>query len=143
MRVSKERGCEMGREVGYSVRFDDRTSDKTLIKYATDGILVRECLLDADLKDYSVVILDEAHERSLNTDILFALVKRAVIRRKGTLKMLITSATLKIEEISAYYSNCPSISVSGRCFPVSILHQPTPKEERVKYSVSASIRIHL
>jgi len=76
-RVSAERGLrDIGGEIGYTVRFDD-VSDKrkTQIKYVTDGILVRECLIDPDLSDYSVVILDEAHERSLNTDILFALVK--------------------------------------------------------------------
>jgi ATP-dependent RNA helicase DHX8/PRP22 len=82
-RVSAERGLrDVGGEIGYTVRFDD-VSDrrKTQIKYVTDGILVRECLIDPDLSDYSVVILDEAHERSLNTDILFALVKQAVLRR--------------------------------------------------------------
>jgi len=75
-RVSYERKCKMGDEVGYTVRFDDcSTTENTLIKYVTDGILVRECLLDADLTRYSVVVLDEAHERSLYTDILFALIK--------------------------------------------------------------------
>ena len=69
----------------------------TQIKYVTDGILVRECLIDPNLSDYSVVILDEAHERSLNTDILFALVKQAVLRRKGSLRLIVTSATLKTE----------------------------------------------
>ena len=76
-RVSTKRGIrEPGGEVGYTVRFDDVSDKKkTIIKYVTDGILVRECLIDPDLSEYSVVILDEAHERSLNTDILFALVK--------------------------------------------------------------------
>ena len=75
-RVSNERGCRLGQEVGYTIRFDDKTDPSmTQIKYATDGILVSECLRDPDLTNYSVVVLDEAHERSLNTDILFALVK--------------------------------------------------------------------
>lgn len=91
----------MGNEVGYSIRFDDHfDKEKTFIKYVTDGILVRECLQDADLTNYSVVILDEAHERSLNTDILFALVKKAVERRRGGLRLVVTSATLKTEKIS-------------------------------------------
>jgi len=125
----------MGKEVGYSIRFDDFTDPNglTQIKYVTDGILVRECLIDPDLKDYQVVILDEAHERSLNTDILFALVKQAVLRRKGSLRLVVTSATLKTDQIARYYfgkptllgdnsSGCPVLSVSGRCYPVSILH---------------------
>jgi ATP-dependent RNA helicase DHX8/PRP22 len=78
-RVAFERGSEMGKEVGYTIRFEDRTCGETQIKYVTDGILVRECVMDPNLSKYSVVILDEAHERSLNTDILFTLVKNAVI----------------------------------------------------------------
>lgn len=95
-RVAEERGCsKVGGEVGYTIRFEDVSDpERTRIKYVTDGILVRECLEDPDLKNYSVVVLDEAHERSLNTDILFALVKQAVQRRKGTLRLVVTSATL-------------------------------------------------
>lgn len=74
-RVAFERSCQVGEEVGYSVRFDNCSGDKTQIKYVTDGFLVRECLADPNLRRYSVVVLDEAHERSLDTDILFALVK--------------------------------------------------------------------
>ena len=75
-RVAFERQVELGEEVGYTIRFDDMSHpQKTKIKYVTDGILVRECLIDPNLSNYSVVILDEAHERSLNTDILFTLVK--------------------------------------------------------------------
>ena len=96
-RVCHERSCHLGKEVGYTVRFDDKSSSDTKIKYVTDGILVRECLRDQNLENYSVVILDEAHERSLNTDILFALCKLAVKRRKGTLRLVITSATLRTD----------------------------------------------
>eukprot|EP00347_Sterkiella_histriomuscorum_P017631 403348600 len=172
-RVSYERQTSLGREVGYSIRFDDCTDSKgrTQIKYVTDGILVRECLLDPDLNEYSVVVLDEAHERSLNTDILFALVKQAVLRRRGQLRLVVTSATLKTDQIAKYYFafvkeensqlidqnqssqlkqqqqqqyyGCPVLSVSGRCFPVSILHQDSPKEQRVETSVQIAIRIHL
>jgi ATP-dependent RNA helicase DHX8/PRP22 len=127
-RVAFERQCQLGEEVGYSIRFEDKSSRQTRIKYVTDGILVRECVMDPNLKNYSVVILDEAHERSLNTDILFSLVKQAVINRKGGLKLIITSATLKTSQISEFYDNCPILSVSGRCYPVSIMHTPTPRD---------------
>jgi len=143
-RVASERDCKLGEGVGYTVRFDDHSDEyKTQIKYVTDGILVRECIQDPDLRKYSVVVLDEAHERSLNTDILFALVKQAVLRRKGTLRLVITSATLKTNEISKYYFNCPIMSVSGRCFPVSILHKQSYKDKRVENSVDSAIKIHL
>ena len=80
-RVASERNCEVGEEVGYSIRFDDNCTGRTRLKFMTDGILVRECLRDPLLSQYSVVMLDEAHERSIHTDILFGLLKAAVHRR--------------------------------------------------------------
>lgn len=75
-RVAEEFGCELGQEVGYSIRFEDCTSKKTKIKYMTDGVLLRESLNDPDLEQYSCVIMDEAHERSLNTDVLFGILMK-------------------------------------------------------------------
>jgi ATP-dependent RNA helicase DHX8/PRP22 len=79
----------------------------------------------------------------LNTDILFALVKQAVLRRRGTLRLVVTSATLRTDELSKYYFDCPLLSVSGRCYPVAILHQDSPKEQRVDMAVQIAIRVHL
>lgn len=93
-RLCYERNMKLGQEIGYTIRFDNKCSKNTSIRYCTDGILVRECLHDPLLKKHHIVILDEAHERSLYTDVLFALVKQAVVKRKGSLKLLITSATL-------------------------------------------------
>lgn len=104
-RVAFESHSDLGGHVGYTIRFEDNSCDRTKIKYVTDGILVRECLIDKDLNDYDVVILDEAHERSMYTDILFSLVKQAVIRRKGSLRLIVTSATLQTKMFSQFFYN--------------------------------------
>jgi len=95
-RVAEEMGCVLGEEVGYSIRFEDITGPNTVIKYMTDGMLLREALLDPDMKNYSIIMLDEAHERQLGTDVLFGLLKRVVERRKD-FKLIVTSATLDAE----------------------------------------------
>ena len=117
-RVCLERDCKLGEEVGYTIRFDDKTKQKTQLRYITDGIFVRQCINDPYLFNYNVVILDEAHERSLYTDVLFALVKKAVHYRKGTLKLIITSATLNTKTFSNYYGGCPVIQMHGKLYPV-------------------------
>jgi pre-mRNA-splicing factor ATP-dependent RNA helicase DHX16 len=87
-------GCKLGQEVGYSIRFEDNTSEQTIIKYMTDGMMLREFMLEPDLKSYSVIIIDEAHERSMHTDILITLIKDLAIERPE-LKIVISSATLE------------------------------------------------
>jgi ATP-dependent RNA helicase DHX8/PRP22 len=79
-RVSEEVGCRLGQEVGYLIRFEDCTSPETRIKYMTDGMLQRECLIDPDVSQYSVVMLDEAHERTIATDVLFGLLKSTLLK---------------------------------------------------------------
>lgn len=123
-RVADERGCRLGEEVGYSIRFEDRTGPRTRIKYMTDGVLVRECLEDPHLSRYGVVMLDEAHERSIDTDILFGLLKRALAHRSD-LRAVITSATLDVERFAAFFGGCPFISVPGRTHAVDVYHSKT------------------
>ncbi|KAG6757239.1 hypothetical protein POTOM_037545 [Populus tomentosa] len=135
-RVAQELGVTLGEEVGYAIRFEDRTSDLTRIKYLTDGVLLRESLSNPELNQYSVIILDEAHERSLNTDILLGLVKRLVKTRASKLKVLITSATLDGEKVSEFFSDCPVLNVPGKLYPVEILYS----EERPKSYIESSLR---
>eukprot|EP00833_Pecoramyces_ruminatium_P001303 jgi/Orpsp1_1/1175335/evm.model.c7180000053438.1 len=98
-RVSEETMTKLGETVGYAIRFEDCTSDKTVIKYMTDGVLLRETLKEPDLDKYSAIILDEAHERSLHTDVLMGLLKRIIARRRD-LKLIVTSATMNSKQIS-------------------------------------------
>eukprot|EP00889_Picochlorum_renovo_P003149 jgi/Picre1/30179/NNA_005548.t1 len=101
-RVSDEMGVELGKEVGYSIRFEDVTSEDTVIKYMTDGVLLRETLTEPDLDRYSAVIMDEAHERSLNTDVLFGILKKVVSRRRD-FRLIVTSATLDADKFSNFF----------------------------------------
>ncbi|KAM9853617.1 putative ATP-dependent RNA helicase DHX40 [Aulostomus maculatus] len=125
-RVALEMQCILGRQVGYQVRFDDCTSQETEVKYMTDGCLLREILADPGLSQYSVVILDEVHERSLNTDILLGLLKkilsdptRATRGRTCPLRVVVMSATLETDKLSAFLGHCPVFTIPGRTFPVS------------------------
>ena len=127
-RVAVEMGVRLGQEVGYSIRFEDCTSPKTLVKYMTDGMLLRECLMDRKLSSYQVIILDEAHERTIHTDVLFGLLKTAMDERPD-LKLIVTSATLDAEKFSAYFNDCPIFRIPGRIFPVEILFSKDPEPD--------------
>ncbi|XP_021899621.1 probable pre-mRNA-splicing factor ATP-dependent RNA helicase DEAH4 isoform X2 [Carica papaya] len=142
-RVAQELGVRLGEEVGYAIRFEDRTSERTLIKYLTDGVLLRESLSNPELNHYSVIILDEAHERSLNTDILLGLMKRLVKMRASNLKVLITSATLDGEKVSEFFSNCPVLTVPGKLYPVEILYSKERPTSYLEASLRAAIEIHV
>ncbi|GIL69699.1 hypothetical protein Vretifemale_520, partial [Volvox reticuliferus] len=141
-RVSEEMGVELGAEVGYSIRFEDCTSDKTIIKYMTDGVLLRETLINEDIDNYSVVVMDEAHERSLNTDVLFGILKRVVGRRRD-FKLIVTSATLDAQKFSDFFGSVPIFTIPGRTFPVDILWSRTVQEDYVEAAVKQAITIHL
>ncbi|XP_050276299.1 probable pre-mRNA-splicing factor ATP-dependent RNA helicase DEAH4 [Quercus robur] len=142
-RVAQELGVHLGDEVGYAIRFEDRTSERTHIKYLTDGVLLRESLSNPELSQYSVIILDEAHERSLNTDILLGLMKRLVRMRASNLKVLITSATLDGEKVSNFFSNCPILSVPGKLYPVEILYSNERPTSYLEASLKTALDIHI
>ncbi|KAK9074621.1 hypothetical protein SSX86_007219 [Deinandra increscens subsp. villosa] len=142
-RVAQELDVRLGEEVGYAIRFEDRTSERTCIKYLTDGVLLRESLSDPELKQYSVIILDEAHERSLNTDILMGLMKRLIRLRASNLKVLITSATLDGEKVSNFFSDCPILNVPGKLFPVEILYSAEQPKSYIESSLRKAIDIHV
>ena len=141
-RVSEEMECELGSTVGYAIRFEDCTSDKTKIKYMTDGILLRESLNEGDLDRYSAIILDEAHERSLSTDILMGLLRKILTRRRD-LKLIVTSATMNADKFSKFYGNAATFSIPGRTFPVEIFHSKSPCEDYVDSAIKQVLQIHL
>uniref|UniRef100_A0A915C1J7 RNA helicase n=1 Tax=Parascaris univalens TaxID=6257 RepID=A0A915C1J7_PARUN len=142
-RVSEEMGVELGQECGYAIRFEDCTSENTRLKYMTDGILLRECLGDPDLDQYSAIIMDEAHERSLNTDVLFGLL-RDVVARRADLKLIVTSATMDAEKFATFFGgHTPCFTIPGRTFPVEIFHARTPMEDYVDAAVKQAVKVHL
>ncbi|KIY69583.1 putative PRP16-RNA-dependent ATPase [Cylindrobasidium torrendii FP15055 ss-10] len=141
-RVSEEMECKLGGTVGYAIRFEDCTSADTKIKYMTDGVLLRESLNEGDLDRYSVIILDEAHERSLNTDVLMGLLRKILSRRRD-LKLIVTSATMNAAKFSSFYGNAPQYTIPGRTFPVETFHSKSPCEDYVDSAVKQILQIHL
>ena len=143
-RIAFERGTAFINDyISYTIRFDDRCTDKTRLRYMTDGILVRECIDDPMLNKYHIVILDEAHERQISTDILFSLCKEAVRKRNGGLKLIVTSATMDTNQFSDYFDKCPVQNMEGKCYPVELLWGETSTNSRVHEAVKAAIRMHL
>lgn len=141
-RVAEEVGVKLGSEVGYSIRFEDCTSDRTVLKYMTDGMLLREFLNEPDLASYSAIIVDEAHERTLHTDILFGLVKD-IARFRPDLKVLIASATLDAEKFSTFFDDAPIFRIPGRRFPVDIYYTKAPEADYIEATVVSCMQIHV
>ncbi|KAK7010900.1 ATP-dependent RNA helicase DHX8 [Biomphalaria glabrata] len=141
-RVSEEFGCRLGQEVGYTIRFEDCTSAETKIKYMTDGMLLRECLIDGDLTQYAVIMLDEAHERTIHTDVLFGLLKQAV-KKRSDLKLIVTSATLDAVKFSQYFYEAPIFTIPGRTYPVAILYTKEAETDYLDASLITVMQIHL
>lgn len=141
-RVAEEFGCRIGEEVGYAIRFEDCTGPDTVIKYMTDGMLLREILIDENLSQYSVIMLDEAHERTIHTDVLFGLLKH-LVKRRPDLRLIVTSATLDAEKFSGYFFNCNIFTIPGRTFPVDILYTKQPESDYLDAALITVLQIHL
>lgn len=150
-RVAQEFGCNVGEEVGYGIRFDFKCSDRTKIRYYTDGVLLRETMNDPLLSKYSVIIVDEAHQRSLQSDILLGLLKK-IQKRRTDLRIIVTSATLDATALKSFFENNMTddptqddtliMSVQGRAHPVDVLYLNTPCRDYIRSAVDTVINIH-
>ena len=159
-RVSEEMEVKLGGLVGYAIRFEDCTSHETAIKCKftfprpisnecanhdsdmTDGVLLRESLTQRDLDKYSCIIMDEAHERALNTDVLMGLIKKVIGRRRD-LKLIVTSATMNSERFARFFGGAPEFTIPGRTFPVDIQYSRSPCEDYVDSAVKQALAIHV
>ncbi|MCZ6618774.1 MAG: ATP-dependent RNA helicase HrpA, partial [Gammaproteobacteria bacterium] len=133
-RIAEELSVSVGDEVGYAVRFNDRVSERTRIKLVTDGLLLTEIRSDRFLERYDVIILDEAHERSLNVDFLIGYLKQLLVKRHD-LKLIITSATIDVAAFSKHFWDAPVVEVSGRSYPIEVRY--CPGEEREEALISS------
>lgn len=127
-RIAEELKSEIGSTVGYKVRFNDQVNENTLVKLMTDGILLAEIQNDRYLNQYDTLIIDEAHERSLNNDFILGYLKQ-ILPKRPDLKVIITSATIDVARFSRHFNNAPIIEVSGRTFPVEVRYRPITEEE--------------
>lgn len=159
MRVAEEVGCEVGKEVGYSIRFEDVTSPSTTIKLLTDGLLIREAMMNPLLTQYSVIMVDEAHERSISTDVLLGLLKK-ILARRPELRVIISSATIQAEDFVKFFTvpkapgegeaetqedeekKVVALGVQGRSYPIDVLYLGDPTEDYVQRAVQTVIDIH-
>lgn len=147
MRVSEEYGCHVGQEVGYSVRFNNVTSRHTKLKYITDGMLLRELMIDPKLKKYSTIIVDEAHERTILTDLLIGFLKGLIIERNKDskspdFKVIIMSATLDADKFSKFFNDAPILFVEGKMYPVERYYISKPADDILDAMVKSIIQIN-
>ncbi|CAK8685220.1 putative ATP-dependent RNA helicase DHX35 [Clavelina lepadiformis] len=149
-RVANEQNCVLGNEIGYAIRFDESCdSQKTLVKYVTEGVLLTEMMADPLLKKYNVVMVDEAHERNVNTDVCLGLLKKIQAKRPD-LRIIVSSATLDAEKLIEYFSDVTSeqdnkvfaLSVQGRHYPIEIFYTQSPVSDYVTATINSILQIH-
>ena len=141
-RVAEEMGVKLGNEVGYAIRFEDQTSDKTVLKYMTDGMLLRELLTEPDLAGYSALMIDEAHERTVPTDIACGLLKD-IAKARPDLKLLISSATIDAQKFQKYFDDAPIFNIPGRRYPVDIHYTSQPEANYLAAAITTVFQIHI
>ncbi|KAK6464577.1 P-loop containing nucleoside triphosphate hydrolase protein [Scheffersomyces coipomensis] len=143
-RVSEEYGCQLGEEVGYQVRFSNITSQKTKLKYLTDGMLLREIMLDGKLSKYSTIILDEAHERTILTDLIMGFLKQLIVNQvRPDLKVIIMSATLNAELFSNFFGHAPILFIEGKMYPVTPYYLLDSSEDIVDSMIRTVIQVNM
>jgi ATP-dependent RNA helicase DHX8/PRP22 len=131
-----------GGTVGYSIRFEDCTSARTRLKFCTDGMLLREALLDARLSRYSVVVIDEAHERTVHTDVLLGLLRRVMDARPEGFRLVVMSATLDADAFADFFGGARAVYVQGRQYPVQVLYTPEPEEDYLDAAMLTVLQVH-
>ncbi|XP_040192665.1 ATP-dependent RNA helicase DHX33 [Rana temporaria] len=145
-RVAEERKAELGKLVGFTIRFEDVTSEETKVKFLTDGMLLREAIGDPLMRKYSVIILDEAHERTVHTDVLFGVVKMAQKKRKELgklpLKVIIMSATMDVDLFSEYFNGAPVLYLEGRQHPIQVFYTKQLQSDYLQAALVTVFQIH-
>lgn len=143
-RVAEENGTVLGDRVGYSVRFDSKSNKSTKLKYLTDGMLLRELMMDSDLSRYSTIIIDEAHERTILTDLLMGFLKQLLKKRKhdNDFKVIIMSATLDAEKFSKFFDNCEILYVEGKMYPVERLYLSQKTDDIIDTTIKTIVQVN-
>lgn len=141
-RVAEEMGKRLGNEVGYAIRFEDNTSEKTVLKYMTDGMLLRELLTDPELSEYAAIMIDEAHERTVSTDIACGLLKD-IAKARPDLKLLISSATMDAQKFQKYFDDAPIFNIPGRRYAVDVHYTAQPEANYIAAAITTVFQIHI